>query len=231
MGNPELRQGSDQEDWVKYLQGLLANRLAAAAAAGEVRLSLVDGRFGPVTEASVEFFQTRAGLIATGVVDDATWEALEREPEPDQQPAAQQPIDLHFPVQLWLRWPETTFERVVDDFRDFDLTTHPNAQLQIGGSGVGPLAGNGAVELLNREIRLWPNWFLRHTHQFTLDWSHEHGFELGLENEGEIGYRPVRNLEMLIQGQVGMRYFPQEKRGELDWGVGVQLRMHFDLPR
>jgi peptidoglycan hydrolase-like protein with peptidoglycan-binding domain len=36
----------------------------------------VDGIFGPSTEASTKDFQQRAGLPVTGVVDEATWNAL-----------------------------------------------------------------------------------------------------------------------------------------------------------
>ncbi len=36
----------------------------------------VDGIFGPLTEASTKDFQQRTGLPVTGVVDEATWNAL-----------------------------------------------------------------------------------------------------------------------------------------------------------
>lgn len=229
MGNPELRRGSPEEDWVSYLQGLLADRLSAEAAEGQVRISPVDGKFGPLTEGSVELFQRREGLPETGVVDDATWEALEREPQP--QPTVQ-PLDLRIPFELWLRWQDTTVDLMVQDFRNFSVGAHPGAQLRLGGgSALGPLAGNGSVELLNREIRLWPNWFLNHTHRFTLDWSRTQGFELGLENEAEFGYRPLRNVELFLRGEFTLKYFPQEHSGDVDWSIGPQLRWRFDLGR
>ncbi|GAA4432434.1 peptidoglycan-binding protein [Actinokineospora soli] len=235
MSNPELRRDSTEHDWVKYLQGLLATRLDAESTAGEIQLSAVDGLFGPITEASVEFFQRREHLPETGVVDDATWEALEREPE--AQPSGnghqqRQPLNLHIPIELWLRWQDTTFDRMMQDFQNFNLTTHPDARLRLGGSApVGPLAGNGSVELLNREIRLWPNWFLNHTHRFTLDWSHREGFELGLENEAEFGYRPVRNVELFLKGELNLSWTPQENNGDVNWSIGPQLRWRFDLGR
>lgn len=226
MGNPELRRDSPEEDWVKYLQGLLADRLATESDGGQIQLSPVDGKFGPLTEGSVEFFQRREGLPETGVVDDATWEALEREP---QTPTTVQPLNLRIPFELWLRWQDTTLDTMVQDFHTFDLGAHSGAQLRLGGAGVGPLAGNGSVELLNREIRLWPNWFLNHTHKFTLDWSRQQGFELGLENEAEFGYRPLRNVELFLRGEFNLKYHPQEGSGEVDWSIGPQLRWRFDL--
>src|SRR6188508_890289 len=36
----------------------------------------VDGEFGPLTEGATKEFQKQAGLPVTGVVDDATWQAL-----------------------------------------------------------------------------------------------------------------------------------------------------------
>ena len=38
----------------------------------------IDGIFGPNTETAVKQFQTREGLPSTGIVDAATWEAIER---------------------------------------------------------------------------------------------------------------------------------------------------------
>jgi peptidoglycan hydrolase-like protein with peptidoglycan-binding domain len=37
---------------------------------------VVDGSFGPLTEAATKQFQQQAGLPVTGVVDEATWMAL-----------------------------------------------------------------------------------------------------------------------------------------------------------
>ena len=42
----------------------------------------IDGQFGSATEARVRSFQTSARLSATGVVDRATWDALERRAHP-----------------------------------------------------------------------------------------------------------------------------------------------------
>ena len=221
MSNPELRRDSPEHDWVTYLQGMLENRLADEA--GHVQLSPVDGFFGPITEGSVKYFQHREGLPETGVVDAATWEALEREPQ--QRQPVRQPLNLTIPFELWLRWQDTTLDLMIQDFRTFNLGNHPGAQLRLGGgAAVGPLAGNGSVELLNREIRLWPNWFLNHTHKFTLDWSRDNGFELGLENEAEFGYRPLRDVELFLRGQLNLSWEPQARSGGVEWFIGPQLR-------
>ena len=37
---------------------------------------VVDGQFGPQTEAATKEFQQQAGLPVTGIVDEATWKAL-----------------------------------------------------------------------------------------------------------------------------------------------------------
>ena len=37
---------------------------------------VVDGKFGPKTEAATKGFQTTEGLPVTGIVDEATWKAL-----------------------------------------------------------------------------------------------------------------------------------------------------------
>ncbi|MGH3859711.1 peptidoglycan-binding domain-containing protein [Actinokineospora sp.] len=227
MGNPELARDSGETAWVEYLQQLLASKLEAEASAGTVRLSPVDGLFGPLTEGSVRFFQQREGLPETGIVDDATWEALEGTTAAPT--AAGTPIDLRIPVQLELHWDDTTIERMLQDFDTFDLATHPGARLTLG-SGAGPLAGNGSVQLFNREIPLWRNWFLTETTRLTLDWSRDHGFELGLDNEAEFGVRPLRNVDIFIQGDLDLKWQPQEARGSVDWGGSLNLRWRFDLP-
>ena len=42
------------------------------------RLLSIDGVYGPNTETAVKQFQTKVGLPSTGIVDRATWEAIER---------------------------------------------------------------------------------------------------------------------------------------------------------
>jgi len=63
---PMLRIGSTGVD-VSHLQALLDSNQANL---------VIDGYFGPVTEAAVKAFQASKGLSATGIVDLATWRAL-----------------------------------------------------------------------------------------------------------------------------------------------------------
>jgi peptidoglycan hydrolase-like protein with peptidoglycan-binding domain len=48
---------------------------------------VVDGEFGPLTEAATKEFQQAEGLPVTGVVDEATWKAL---PDGNPMPTLQQ---------------------------------------------------------------------------------------------------------------------------------------------
>lgn len=234
MANPTLRRDSPETDWVEYLQGLLASQLATEASADQVRLSAIDGLFGPITEGSVRFFQQREGLPETGEVDDATWQALEGggggsgSGTPGGGTTAS-PIDLRVPMTLHLHWDDTTLERMLQDFDNFDLARQPNARLTLDG-GAPPLAGNGSVQLFNREIPLWRNWFLTETTKFTLDWSREHGFELGLDNEAEFGVRPLRNVDLFIRGDLDMKWRPEDATGSIDWGGSLNFRWRFDIP-
>lgn len=67
-----LRRGSHGED-VRVLQSLLSPPL-----------TVVDGIFGPHTEAAVRAFQAEAGIKIDGIVGSRTWEHLEfLEPEPE----------------------------------------------------------------------------------------------------------------------------------------------------
>jgi hypothetical protein len=63
---PTLHVGSTGVD-VSHLQALLDSNQANL---------VIDGKFGPVTEAAVKAFQASKGLSATGIVDPATWTAL-----------------------------------------------------------------------------------------------------------------------------------------------------------
>lgn len=231
MANPTLERDSNETEWVTYLQQLLEQCLAAEASAGQVELSRVDGLFGPITEASVEFFQRREGLPADGIVGEATWNALENPSAPAGGGGATggTPIDLRVPFDLRLHWDSTTMQDMLADLDSFDLASSPNARLTLQGP-VGPLAGNGTVQLFNREVRLWRNWYLQETTRLTLDWSRDKGFELGLDNEAEFGVRPVRNLDLFIRGDLDLKWAPQDGSGSATFGGSLNLRWRFDMP-
>jgi peptidoglycan hydrolase-like protein with peptidoglycan-binding domain len=63
---PLVRRG-DQEHPVQTLQYLLRARR---------RVVVVDGDFGPQTEAAVKAYQRRKGLVVDGIVGPITWRAL-----------------------------------------------------------------------------------------------------------------------------------------------------------
>ena len=65
---PELYQGSTQTSYVRQLQTWL-NQLGYDC-------GTVDGEFGYNTRQSVINFQTDAGLVADGIVGQATWKML-----------------------------------------------------------------------------------------------------------------------------------------------------------
>jgi lysozyme family protein len=71
---PTLRMFSTENDWVAYLQQMLAERGYGPGAA--------DGAFGARTHAAVEAFQRDVGVEADGVVGPRTWASLHGEPVP-----------------------------------------------------------------------------------------------------------------------------------------------------
>src|SRR6266508_3465508 len=77
-------------DDVRQLHGALL-RLGATVAADE----LIEARFGPATRAAVVEFQRARGLEATGIVEDATVEAM-------RAALADQPAGFH--VVGRVRW-------------------------------------------------------------------------------------------------------------------------------
>ena len=65
---PELYQGSTQVSYIRQLQTWL-NQIGYDC-------GTVDGQFGYNTRQSVINFQTDAGLVADGIVGQATWKML-----------------------------------------------------------------------------------------------------------------------------------------------------------
>ena len=86
MSNPELTQGSDDHQWVEYLQGLLANHGYPNGTAGVFDADLA---------AAVAQYQRDVGLVDSGVVDADTWHVLETgEQVCVQQMAINQAVNL-----------------------------------------------------------------------------------------------------------------------------------------
>lgn len=70
LGSRVLRNGSQGSD-VSALQAIMVRRYSLYA-----KHLVIDGKFGPATEAVMRDFQLRAGLVADGVVGPATYRAL-----------------------------------------------------------------------------------------------------------------------------------------------------------
>jgi len=68
---PTLQEGS-AGDVVRSLQSLLTN---GADGQWSITPQGIDGQFGPLTKASVEAFQSWAGVTVDGIVGDQTWSA------------------------------------------------------------------------------------------------------------------------------------------------------------
>lgn len=166
MSHPELRRGDAGND-VSELQ----ERLVAHLQNEGIRLSAIDGDFGPITEESVRYFQEQRGLTIDGIVGEATWDLLDAAPASSpgvpttpSTPGTpttlrMRPLDLTVPFRLQIDWDEVTLDQLNLQLSNFDLRTQPNAQLQFL-QPVGKLFGNGGIEVPNLEVRTWPNWFL-----------------------------------------------------------------------
>jgi len=73
IGKPTLQEGTPDTANTTVLQQRLIQLGYSVTA---------DGSFGPGTKQAVSEFQTSKGLPATGVVDQATWNALAANPAP-----------------------------------------------------------------------------------------------------------------------------------------------------
>lgn len=103
--NPTLRRG-DRGDEVARLQQLLTDQ--------RYWLGSVDGIFGVRTEHAVVAFQKVAGLERTGVVDTATWDAVESGVQPQPQSSAGRVLEVSLSKQVLLLVQDGTLKKVFD---------------------------------------------------------------------------------------------------------------------
>lgn len=213
MARPDLKRG-DQGDDVRYLQERLEEHLRNEG----IRLSRVDGDFGPITEESVIHFQRMHGLTEDGIVGDRVWELLEQQPgssggssgsSGSQSPGApttlrMRPQEVTVPFRLILPFQDTTLEQINQNWGNFDLRTHQGAQLNYL-QPVGKLFGNGGIEAIHREFKTWPNWFLTWSVQGIVAWDQKNGLVIGADNHGQIGVRPLRGVTVTVDGNLNLR--------------------------
>lgn len=232
MANPELRRFRDLDSqWVEYAQGLLVAHLRGRAAQGEVEVSAVDGDFGPITEASAQFFQRLSNLDDDGIIGPDTWAALEATapdtPEAVQadEPAQAEPIDLRLPFQLHLNWDELRSEDILREFTDLRLDAHPGAQLTFP-EPVGKLFGNGGYTWLQMEFNNNPQLYLELSTRAIIGWSASQGLELGADNELEAGIR-FRAVDLFVTGDLDVRLHPMVPSGSISGGGMLNFRFRF----
>jgi hypothetical protein len=228
MARPDLKRGDEGGD-VRFLQ----ERLVAHLQNEGIRLSAVDGDFGPITEASVQHFQRMHGLTDDGIVGEQTWQLLEQEPgggsSSPSTPGApttlrMRPIDLTIPYRLQIHWDETTLDDINLQLSTFDLRSQPGAQLSFL-QPVGRLFGNGGIEALNLELRTWPNWFARWSVQAVLDWDQQHGPVIGANNQVQLGIRPLRGVDLTATGNLNLRWMPTAGTGTAEPSGSIMLNI------
>lgn len=224
MSNPELP--ATHRQWLgRVLQGLLVACLQADSDAGSIRLSAIDGIFGPITEGAVRYFQQQKGLSETGVVDDATWQALEG--SGGQGGTGQQnPVDLRVPFKLPMRWDQITLGDLYKGWASFDLAQAPDFELEYK-SSIGKLIGIGGVQLLNGELKLWDSWFLDWSTKLVFDFAKDKGVQVGTDNHLDLGLRPTRT-DVEARGDMNFKRAPLEAKGDMYLYGGLKLELKFD---
>lgn len=219
MAEPELRRDSTDSEAVRRLQELLQTALSNAG----IQLSAVDGFFGPITEASVKYLQQQNGLSDTGVVDDATWAVLlggsasgSSSGSSPSSPTTlrMRPLNLTTQYQLQIDWDLITLQDLNLQLSNFNLSSTPNAQLQFL-QPVGKLFGTGGIEVVHREVQSWPNWFVDWSTRATIDWAKNKGLQLGLQNDAELGIRPLRGVTIKARGDLNLTWEPMNGTGSI----------------
>ena len=227
MARPDLKRGDEGDD-VRHLQ----ERLVAHLQNEGIQLSAVDGDFGPITEASVQHFQRVHGLTEDGIVGDQTWQLLEQDPAAATTPSTpgapttlrMRPIDTTVPYRLQLHWDDTTLDEINLQLSTFDLRSHPGAQLSFL-QPVGKLFGNGGVEALNLELRTWPNWFATWSVQAVIDWDQQHGPVIGANTQLQLGFRPLRGVDLTATGDLQLRFTPSAGTGTAQPSGSIMLKI------
>lgn len=226
MSEPELQRDSTDSDAVRRLQELLQGALGNAG----IELSRIDGMFGPITEASVKYLQQQNGLPDTGVVDDATWALLlPAGGSTSSSPAApttlrMRSINTPTQYQLQINWDLITLQDMNLQLSSFSLHNSPNTQLQFL-TPVGKLFGAGGIEVLHREVQSWPNWFVNWSIRATIDFANSKGLQLGLQNDAELGIRPLRGVTLKARGDLNMTWEPLNGTGSIKPSGGVFLTL------
>jgi peptidoglycan hydrolase-like protein with peptidoglycan-binding domain len=181
----------------------------------------------------VTYFQQQNGLAETGVVDDATWQALEG--SGGQTGGAggagtgqQNPVDLRVPFVLQMRWDQITLEDLNKGWNGFDLAQVPDLKLEYK-SPVGKLIGNGGVQLLNGELKLWDSWFLDWSTKLVFDFAKDKGIQIGTDNHVDLGIRPTKNLTLKLEGDMNFKWAPLEAKGDMYLYGGLKLELKFDV--
>lgn len=233
MPHPELRRDSPDADEVRILQDRLQDLLRNDG----IRLSAVDGIFGPITEASVVHLQRQHGLNDDGIVNDATWAILDpasassgSSSGSSSGPSApttlrMRPLDITTPFQLRIDWDLVTIQQMNLDLSHFSVHSTPNTQLQFL-NPVGKLFGAGGIEVLHREVQSWPHWFVDWSTKAAIDWSSSAGIQLHLDNEAEIGLRPLRGVSLTAQGNLNLTWRPMDGTGKIEPSGGVFLKIN-----
>ncbi|HEY7626117.1 MAG TPA: peptidoglycan-binding domain-containing protein [Ilumatobacteraceae bacterium] len=231
MPHPELRRDSSDTNEVRFLQERLQDVLRNEG----IRLSAVDGIFGPITEESVKHLQRQHGLADDGIVNDATWEILDPGSTSSGSsgstgPATpttlrMRPLDITVPYQLRIDWDMVTLQQMNLQLSQFSVHTTPNTQLQFL-NPVGKLFGAGGIEVLHREVQSWPNWFVDWSTRATIDFSKSAGIQLHLNNQAEIGLRPLRGVSLTAQGNLNLTWRPMDGTGSIQPSGGVYLKIN-----
>jgi hypothetical protein len=135
------------------------------------------------------------------------------------------PLDLTIPYQLQINWDMVTLQDINLHLSTFSLHTTPNSQLQFL-TPVGKLFGSGGIEVLHREVQSWPYWFVDWSTKAAIDWSKTAGVQLHLNNEADIGLKPLRGVTLTAQGNLNLTWRPMDGTGKIEPSGGIYLKLN-----